>query len=104
MKRKIARLCLLILISGVLFLNFGCQSNGRLAMQQANYPKDKVDAHGLFNENCAKCHGMDGRARTFHGRLVGAQNFTDAKWQGKVPGGEKLEATKKGAKTTPAFW
>src|ERR1019366_6930937 len=103
MKRKITRLCLLILISGVLFLNFGCQSNGRLAMQQANYPKDKVDAHGLFNENCAKCHGMDGRARTFHGRLVGAQNFTDAKWRANVTDVEMSDAIKKGPKAMPTF-
>jgi mono/diheme cytochrome c family protein len=103
MKRKIARLCLLILISEVLFLNFGCQSNGRLAMQQANYPKDKVDAHALFNENCAKCHGMDGRARTFHGRLVGAQNFTDAKWRTNVTDEEMSDAIKKGPKAMPAF-
>jgi mono/diheme cytochrome c family protein len=103
MKRKIARLRQLILTSGVLFLNFGCQSNGRLAMQQANYPKDKVDAQALFNENCAKCHGIDGRARTFHGRLVGAQNFTDEKWGTRVTDEEMSDAIKKGPKAMPAF-
>jgi len=103
MKKTIARLGTLILTSGVLFLNFGCQSNGRLAKAQANYPEDKVDAHALFNENCARCHGMDGRARTFHGRLVGAQNFTDKKWQANVTDEEMSDAIKKGPKAMPAF-
>jgi mono/diheme cytochrome c family protein len=101
--KKIATLCILILTSGVLFLNCGCQSNGRLAMQQANYPKDKVDARGLFNENCAKCHGRDGRARTLHGRFVGAQNFTDEKWRANVTDEEMSDAIKKGPKAMPAF-
>ena len=103
MKEKIAQLSMLILISGVLFLNFGCQSSGRLAMEQANYPKDKVDAQALFNENCAKCHGVDGRARTFHGRLVGAQNFTDEKWRANVTDEDMSDAIKKGPKAMPAF-
>jgi len=101
--KKIAKLCILTLTSGVLFSNFGCQSNGRLAVQQANYPKDKVDAHALFNENCAKCHGMDGRAKTLHGRLVGAQNFTDEKWRANVTDEEMSDAIKKGPKAMPAF-
>jgi len=36
----------------------------------------------LFNDNCARCHGKDGRAKTFHGKMVGARNLTNAKWQG----------------------
>jgi mono/diheme cytochrome c family protein len=103
MKIQITRLCMLALTSGVLFLSFGCQSNGRLAMQQANYPKDKVDAQALFNENCAKCHGMDGRVGTFHGWLVGAQNFTDEKWRASVTDEEMSDAIKKGPKAMPAF-
>ena len=103
MKRKIAKLCILILTSGFLFLNFGCQSNGRLAMQQANYPEDQVDARALFNKNCAKCHGIDGRAKTFHGRLVGAQNFTDEQWKANVTDKEMSDAIKKGPKAMPAF-
>jgi mono/diheme cytochrome c family protein len=93
----------IILALGILFLNSGCQSDSPLAMQQANYPKDKVDAAVLFKENCAKCHGMDGRAKTFHGRLVGAQNFTDAKWRTNVTDEEMSNAIKKGPEAMPAF-
>ena len=103
MKRKIANLCMLILTSGLLFLNFGCQSSGSLAVQQANYPEDKVDARALFNENCATCQGMDGRAKTFHGRLVGAQNFTDEQWRAHITDKEMSDAIKMGPKAMPAF-
>ena len=103
MKTQITRRGGLILMAGVLCLNFGCQTTGPLAKEEANYPKDKVDARGLFNENCAKCHGMDGRAKTFHGRLVGAQNFTDAKWRAEVTDADISDAIKKGPEAMPAF-
>ena len=103
MKNGIAISCLLIAISGLSLLVAGCASTGTLAVQQANYPKDQVDAPGLFAENCATCHGRDGRARTFHGRLLGAQNFTDARWQTNTSDAEIIRAIKTGPKLMPAF-
>jgi len=103
MKSKIAILCLLIFVPGLLFLISGCASTGPLAAQQANYPKDKVDARGLFVENCTTCHGQDGRARTFHGWLVGAQNLTDPKWQADTTDEQIIDAIKTGPRVMPAF-
>lgn len=88
---------------GFLFLTSGCSSVGPKAKQQAGLPKDKVDARALFDENCATCHGKDGRAKTFHGRLVGAQNFTDTKWQDTSSDAEIIHAIKTGPKVMPAF-
>jgi cbb3-type cytochrome c oxidase subunit III len=95
--------CLLIVVPGFLFLISGCASTGSLATQQANYPKDKVDARGLFVENCATCHGKNGCARTFHGWLVGAQNLTDAKWQANTTDEQIIHAIKTGPSVMPAF-
>ncbi|HEY5042852.1 MAG TPA: c-type cytochrome [Verrucomicrobiae bacterium] len=103
MKSKIVLLCLLAAIPGLVFLISGCASTGTLAASQANYPKDKVDAHGLFGENCATCHGQNGRARTFHGRLVGAQNLTDAMWQDDTTDDQIINAIKTGPRAMPAF-
>lgn len=103
MKSKISAACLLILISGLPFLISGCASPGPLAIQQAGYPADKVDAHGLFVENCAVCHGKNGRAHTFHGRLFAAQNLTDATWQAKTADDEIIYAIKTGPREMPAF-
>jgi len=103
MKNPIALLFLLISIGGLPFLISGCASTGPLTAQQANYPADKVDARGLFVENCVVCHGKNGRARTFHGWLVGAQNLTGAKWQADTTDGQIINAIKTGPSVMPAF-
>lgn len=103
MKNGIALSCLLIAIAGLSLLVAGCASTPTLAVQQAGYPKDQVDAPGLFVENCATCHGRDGRAGTFHGWLLGAQNFTDARWQTNSSDAEIIRAIQTGPKLMPAF-
>jgi mono/diheme cytochrome c family protein len=102
MKQGIALSCLLA-VAGLAWLATGCASSPTLAVQQAGYPKDQVDAPRLFVENCAACHGRDGRARTFYGRLLGAQNFTDARWQTNTSDDEIIRAIKTGPKLMPAF-
>ena len=103
MKNKIATRFLSITLGGIALLISGCASTGPLTTQQANYPADKVDARGLFAENCVACHGRNGRARTFHGWLVGAQNLTDATWQTDTTDGEIVHAIKTGPSVMPAF-
>jgi mono/diheme cytochrome c family protein len=103
MKSKITVACLLILIPALPFLISGCASPGPLAVKQASYPADKVDARGLFVENCAVCHGKNGRAHNFHGILVGAQNLTDAKFQANTTDEEIIKAIKTGPGVMPAF-
>lgn len=34
----------------------------------------------IYAQNCARCHGNDGRAQTAKGRSVGATNLTSAEW------------------------
>ena len=46
-------------------------------------------AEEIYAKECASCHGKDGRAKSFKGRLVHARNFTDAQWQDSV-GDERL--------------
>jgi mono/diheme cytochrome c family protein len=103
MKINIASVCLLIVAPGFLVLISGCASTGPLTTKEANYPADKVDARALFGENCDICHGKNGRAHTFHGWLVGAQNLTDPKWQEDTTDGQILNAIKTGPSVMPAF-
>lgn len=93
----------LTVAAGLAWLTAGCASTNTLAKQQAALPKDQVDARGLFAENCAVCHGKDGRARTFHGWLVDAQNLTDARWQTDATDGEIIHAIQTGPSFMPAF-
>ena len=94
---------MLILIPGIIFPGFGCQSGGDLATRQASGPQDKIEASKLFNQNCSKCHGQDGRAKTFRGKLVGARNFTDTKWQASITDKQISAAIKEGPEEMPAF-
>ncbi|HTV39053.1 MAG TPA: c-type cytochrome [Candidatus Sulfotelmatobacter sp.] len=81
----------------------GCASRGPVTIKDANYPVGRVDARGLFQENCIVCHGKNGRAHTFHGRLVGAQNLTDPKWQAETTHAQIVNAIKTGPSVMPAF-
>lgn len=103
MKADAIALWRLLLIPGFLLFLSGCASKGPLAVQDANYPPDKVDARGLFVENCVVCHGKNGRAHTFHGWLVGAQNLTRADWQDETSDAQIIHAITTGPSVMPAF-
>lgn len=83
-KRRVAQLCWLAVITSFILPIYGILSTARSASQQPSKNHDKIDASELFNQNCAKCHGKDGRAKTFRGKPAGARNLTVAKWQASV--------------------
>jgi len=62
-----------------------------------------IDAKALFEKDCAKCHGKDGRAKSIHGRIVGARNLTDEEWQAKITDDQIKEAIKTGPGKMPSF-
>ena len=91
----------MMVVLGLSWLFSGCASTNTLALKEAGYAKEHVDARGLFTENCATCHGKDGRARPIHGWLVGAQNFTDSHWQ--ASDADIVHAIQTGPRAMPAF-
>jgi mono/diheme cytochrome c family protein len=96
MQKKMPQSFRWLLLFGSLGFAFACQSAPAL-------DKVEVDARALFADCCAKCHGADGHAKTFRGRFLGAQNFTDPKWQMTATDGEISKAIKTGIKKMPAF-
>lgn len=62
---------------------------GSRAMPGAAHNVSARSAAELYAKNCASCHGKDGRAKTFKGKLKHARDFTDPTWQGNV-GDERL--------------
>lgn len=103
MKNKIVVAGLLVAAASIPLLISGCASTGPLAAQEANYLADQVNARGLFVENCATCHGKNGRAHTFHGWLVGARNLTNPKWQARISHEQIINAIETGPGAMPAF-
>ncbi|HEV2330935.1 MAG TPA: cytochrome c [Verrucomicrobiae bacterium] len=93
----------LAVLTGTSLFIWGCASGKPLTVDEAGYPASKVDAQGLFQENCVICHGANGCAHTFHGRLVGAQNLTDPKWQADTSDAQIVNAIKTGPSVMPAF-
>lgn len=41
-------------------------------------------AAAIYVRRCASCHGKDGTANTFKGKLRSARNLTDPRWQADV--------------------
>lgn len=62
------------------------------------------DAKATFDAQCAKCHGKDGRAKTFRGKLLHARDMTEASWQNEVTDERLFNSINKGkGKNMPAF-
>ncbi|MGQ3685245.1 MAG: c-type cytochrome [Candidatus Loosdrechtia sp.] len=77
--------------------------NTHLSFQQQSDVPGTSDASDLFEKNCAKCHGKDGRAKGFRGRLTGARNLTDVNWQTMVTDEQIATAIKRGPGAMPGF-
>jgi len=64
-----------------------------------------VDGRALFENNCAACHGLDGRAKTPQGKKLKAHDlreskYTDAEIEHQIREGKKNAA---GVQVMPAF-
>jgi cytochrome c6 len=57
-----------------------------------------ADAKENWENNCAKCHGADGKGQTKMGRQLGVKDYTDAKVQGEMKDDQMLQRTKEGLK------
>jgi mono/diheme cytochrome c family protein len=57
----------------------------------------------LFKEYCAKCHGDDGKGNTQRGKMLKAQDFTDAEWQADQNDADLIKAVTEGDDDMPAF-
>jgi cytochrome c553 len=57
-----------------------------------------ADAKALYEQDCAKCHGADGKGDTKMGKKLGAKDYTDAKVQAELKDDAALKAIKEGLK------
>ncbi|TSA34153.1 MAG: cytochrome c [Verrucomicrobiaceae bacterium] len=56
------------------------------------------DGKSLFDTNCAKCHGTDGKGATKMGMKAGAKDLTDAKVQAELTDAKISTSIKEGIK------
>src|SRR5436189_4596767 len=57
-----------------------------------------ADGATLFEKNCAKCHGAEGKGDTKMGKKVGARDLSDAKVQAELKDDQAFKAIKEGLK------
>ncbi|HEV7796604.1 MAG TPA: cytochrome c [Pyrinomonadaceae bacterium] len=57
----------------------------------------------LYGKNCASCHGKDGRAKTFKGKLKHARDLADAEWQARVSDERIFNSIMNGKGKMPAY-
>lgn len=56
------------------------------------------DAKAIFDKECAKCHGQDGKGDTKMGKKLGIKDLTDAKVQASFTDEKAFKAIKEGIK------
>ena len=57
-----------------------------------------ADSKALYEEQCAKCHGSDGKGQTKMGQKLGIKNYTEAKVQAGFTDEKAFKAIKEGLK------
>jgi mono/diheme cytochrome c family protein len=57
-----------------------------------------ADAKGIYDKQCAKCHGEDGKGKTKMGEKLGAKDYTDPKVQEALTDDAAFKAIKEGLK------
>ena len=65
--------------------------------------QNNADAPTLYSKHCATCHGKDGRAKTFKGKLKHARDLTDAEWQARVSDERIFNSINNGRGKMPNF-
>jgi mono/diheme cytochrome c family protein len=72
-----------------------------LAGAYADLPAPRVQQ--LYYQNCARCHGADGRGDTPVGRPLNAPDFTSSEWRSHTTARTLARVITNGRKGMPAF-
>ncbi|HSB36315.1 MAG TPA: cytochrome c [Thermoanaerobaculia bacterium] len=74
-----------------------------LGVAVAVYAAETKAPSETFEKYCAKCHGLDGRAKTNKGKQLKAQDFTDPEFQAETSDADLIKAVTEGKDDMPPF-
>ncbi len=57
-----------------------------------------ADGQAVYSDNCAKCHGADGKGQTKMGQKTGVRDYTDATVQASFTDADGTKVVKEGLK------
>ncbi len=90
----------LLTIAGVFSILLVANSNADLTQAAANDDSAIAD---IYKSDCAKCHGVDGQAKTPKGKQTGATDFTNERWQTSTTDAKGIKVITNGHELMPAF-
>ena len=71
---------------------------GIAAMALATWSARAADAKALYDQDCAKCHGADGKGDTKMGQKLGVKDYSTAAAQDALKDDAAIKAIKEGVK------
>ena len=89
-----------------ILLSFRVQTQSKVAGENNAFvpgPTTESSAKKIFLNNCARCHGVDGRGQTELGRLYDTPDMTDAGWQKSHSNKQMSNSIINGQGSMPAF-
>lgn len=87
---------------GIFAIAFGVVLTSVAMIVEANHGSARTAAE-LYSKHCASCHGKDGRAKTFKGKLNHARDLTDQAWQDDTSDERLFNSIMKGKRKMPGF-
>ena len=69
-----------------------------LALACTTLTANAADGKAVYSDNCAKCHGDDGKGATKMGTKLGAKDYTDAAVQSALTDDQAFKSIKEGLK------
>jgi mono/diheme cytochrome c family protein len=87
---------------GICAITLCVSLNSLTTSGQANHSNAR-SAGELYTKYCASCHGKDGRAKTFKGKLTHARDLTDRAWQDDVSDERLFNTIMNGKRKMPGF-
>jgi mono/diheme cytochrome c family protein len=97
---RIAKFAVIVLAGFAAFV-FAMHHGPRMA--ESVQAAEQSSGRGLYEKNCAKCHGADGQAKSFRGKMTHARNIANADWQANNTDQDIVDAIKDGPKSMPSF-